>query len=168
MEGLIGIPYSLQWSCIAFFTGEGVGWEAWKAFLSAIFLAVQPADWALLTLAHEFPALELWVWNTNCPPQNNNKNKGYAILCGISLLRSAFDLCSILRNQVTGYFFPLQPFVSICHKNLSCPSWSLSEIAVCFDLLLCVWHLCKVSLFNCLTSGCYFSVKVKSSAVLLF
>lgn len=167
MEGLIGIPYSLQWSCIGFFTGEGVGWEAWKAFLSAIFLTVQPADWALLTLAHEFPALELWVWNTNCLPKIIIKTKGVQFWV---VFRSWGQPLISAATEKSSYWVFLSAS-AICqqmHKDLSCPSWSLSEIAVCFDLLLCVWHLRKVSLFNCLTSGCYFSLKVKSSVVLLF
>ena len=69
VEDLVWIPYNLHWSLINFFTGARVGWEAWKAFLSAIFLPVWIADGPLLTLAHEFLALELWVWNTNCPPK---------------------------------------------------------------------------------------------------
>ena len=41
----------------------------------------------------------------------------------------------------------------------------MAAITICFDLHLCVWHLCMVSPFNCLTLGCYFSLKVKNCFV---
>lgn len=137
--------------------------------------AMSQAPWALeysqlasLARRSHINLHDTWYrgWSTNCLSWNNNENKEHAIPGGILLPRLAFDLYNILgqsagiwRNQIThcvflSFFFPpLQPFVRKCYKNPSCLSWSLSETADAFDLL-CVWHLCMASPFNCLTFAC--------------
>lgn len=79
----------------------------------------------------------------------------------ISLLRLAFDLCSILRNQVTRCFFSRFSHLSADAINIwvvPLDHYQRSKFPLIF---LCVWLLCVVSLLNCLIFSCCFSLKVK-------
>lgn len=99
------LPYYLQRSSITFFIREGcaekIGEQVPRAIYPSLFSQLTDLSWhwlvSLQTLSYG-PKIQV-------TPQNNNKNKGWAISCGISLPRLAFDLSSILRNQVTRCFF---------------------------------------------------------------